>query len=79
MITLDDIKNSNYQLINILEAFPNIKQIVVDNEMAKKVKNGMVLDKFFDDELAFILDNNNELLALYKNIDNKSRPYKMFI
>ena len=76
--TLDDIKNGNYQILSILDAFPNIQKIKVDDEIAKKIRNGMVLDKLFDNNLAFIL-NNNQLLALYKNIDNKSRPYKMFV
>jgi len=77
--TLDDIKNNNYELISILDTFPNIPRITVDNKLAKMVSNGRVLDKLFNNDLAFILDNNNNLLALYKNIDNKSRPYKMFV
>ncbi len=77
--TLDDIKNKQYKLINILDAFPNIKRVKVDKEMIKKITNGMILDRFFDDDRAFILNDNNELLALYENVDNKSRPYKMFI
>ena len=39
----------------------------------------MILDNFFNAEMAFIIDSNDNLLALYKNIDNKSRPYKMFV
>ena len=77
--TLSDIENNNYKLISITEAFPNISTVTVDINMAKKVKNGVVLDKFFDDELAFVIDDDDNLLALYENIDNKSRPYKMFI
>lgn len=77
--TLDDIKNNNYQIISILDAFPNIPRIKVDKETKKKVSNGMALDKIFDSDLAFIIDNDNNLLALYKSIDNKSRPYKMFV
>ena len=77
--TLEDISNKNYKLIGIMEAFPNIKRITVDNDLAFKVKNGVILDKFFDDDMVFITDKDNNLLALYKNINNKSRPYKMFI
>ena len=77
--TLDDIKNDNYQIISLLDAFSIIPRIIVNEKMAKKVSNGMELDKFFDSELAFIMDNDNNLLALYKNIDSKSRPYKMFV
>ncbi len=77
--TLDDINNGNYELINILEAFPNIERINVNKDIAFKVRNGVILDKLFDSDMAFILDNDNNLLALYKNLDNKCRPYKMFI
>ena len=77
--TLDNILNDNYEIISILEAFPNVPKIKIDGDMLKNIKNGMVLEKFFDSEMAFILDSENNLLALYKNIDNKSRPYKMFV
>ena len=77
--SLDDIQNNNYKLLSITEAFPDIARVTVDNEMAFKVRNGVILDKFFDEDIAFILDNDNNILALYKNDNNKSRPYKMFI
>ena len=76
--TLDDIKNGNYQVINILAAFPGIPKISVDKETAKKVANGMIFDDLFKEKMAFIIYDNN-LLALYKNIDNKNRPYKVFV
>ena len=77
--SIDDIKNNNYQLTSIVDAFPNISTVTVDKEIAFKVRNGVILDKFFETDMAFILDESNILLALYKNEDNKSKPYKMFI
>lgn len=77
--SIDDIKNNNYQLTDIVDAFPNISTVAVDKELAFKVRNGVILDKFFESDMAFILDESNNLLALYKNEDNKSKPYKMFI
>jgi tRNA pseudouridine55 synthase len=77
--TLEEIYNNNFSLINIIEAFPNIPTIKVDRNTANKINNGVILDKFFNNELAFIIDENENLIALYKNVDNKSRPYKMFI
>ena len=77
--SLDDITNGNYKFISITDMFSDIPCISVNSEIAFKIKNGVVLDKFFDNEMAFIVNDKNELLALYKNIDNKSRPYKMFI
>ena len=77
--SLDDITNGNYKFISITDMFSDIPCISVNSEIAFKIKNGVILDKFFDKEMAFIVNDKNELLALYKNIDNKSRPYKMFI
>lgn len=77
--TIDDIMEGNYKLINIVEAFPDIPLVKVNDDILKKIKNGVILDKFIDNDMAFITDENDILVALYKNIDNKSRPYKMFI
>ena len=75
--TLDDIGSNNYKLISITDMFSEIQVVKVDNKLAFKVKNGVILDKFFDSEMAFIVDKDNNLLALYKNSDNKSRLFKM--
>ena len=37
------------------------------------------MEKLFDGDMAFIFDTDGNLLALYKNVDNKSRAYKMFV
>ena len=77
--TLDDIEKDNYELVDIRSAFSQIKSVTVDDELTLKIRNGVILDKFFDDEMAFVVDKDNNLLALYRNDKNKSRPYKMFI
>ena len=77
--SLDDIRNGNFKLISILDAIPNIKRIVVSDDMAFKIRNGVVLEPFFDDEMAVILDKEENLIAIYRNIDNKARVYKMFV
>lgn len=75
---IDEIKNNKYQLLDIYLAFPKIPKIKVNDNVAFKVKNGVILDRFFDGDMAFILDKENNLLAIYKNINNKARVYKMF-
>ena len=77
--SLDDIKNGNFKLISILDAIPNLERIVVDDDMAFKIRNGVVLEPFFDNEMAVILDKEENLIAIYRNIDNKARVYKMFV
>ena len=76
---VDDIINDKYKLISITEAFPNIKTIKVSDDMAFKVKNGVILDKLFDDDMAFITDKDDNLIALYRNEGNICRAYKMFL
>ena len=77
--SLDDIKNGNFKLISILDAIPNLERIVVDDDMAFKIRNGVVLEPFFNDDMAVILDKEENLIAIYENIDNKARVYKMFV
>ena len=77
--SLDDIKHGNYKFISITDAFPNIPIIKVEDDLAFKIKNGVILDKFFDDDMAFICDKEDNLLALYKLDNKKCRAYKMFV
>ena len=76
---ITDILNDKYKLLTISDAFPNIKVIKVNDVMAFKIKNGVILDKFFDDDMAFITDNNANLIALYRRDGDKCRAYKMFL
>ena len=76
--SIDDIKQGNYKLVSIMDAFPHLQRIIVDDNMAFKIKNGVIVDSFFDGDKAFILDNNKNLIAIYENIDGKARVYKMF-
>ena len=77
--SIEDIKNGNFELIEIIDALPNIQRIVVDDDLLFKLKNGVIVDSFFDGDKALILDKNKNLIAIYKNIDNKARVYKMFV
>ena len=76
--TLEDIQKDNYKLLTIKEAFPNIKITKIDDKKLRQVKNGMVLDKFFEEELSLLVDKDGKEIAIYKNIENnKAKPYKM--
>ena len=77
--SIDDIKNGNFELISILEAINNIQKIKVDDKLAFKIRNGVIVDSFFKGDKAFILDKDDNLIAIYENIDSKSRVYKMFV
>lgn len=76
--SIDDIKNGNFKLISIIDSLPNIKKVIVDDDIAFKVKNGVVMEPFFEGDKAFILDKNENLLAIYQNIDKETKVFKMF-
>lgn len=76
--TIDDIKKGNYKVLSIRDALPNIRITNVDDKLLKKIKNGMIVDKFFDGGMSLILDKGDKEIAIYQNIEgNKARLYKM--
>lgn len=76
--TLEDIQKDNYKLLSIKEALSNIKITKIDDKTLKQVKNGMVLDKFFEEEISLLVDKDGREIAIYKDIGNgKVKPYKM--
>ena len=76
--TVKDIEENNYKLLSIKECLPNIKTTVIEEPLLTKVKNGMVLDKFFKENMSLLLDKEGKEIAIYiASGDNKVRPYKM--
>ena len=76
--SLKDIDEGKYELLEITDVI-DLPKVIVDEKLEKKIKNGMILEKFFEEEKVFILNNNHELLAIYHQIDNNMvKPWKMF-
>lgn len=75
--TLEDIKNNNYKIISIKEALNDFYTIKVDEKLKFKIINGAILDDIYDKEYVLFIDD--DVLALYKRVDNKLKPFKMFI
>ena len=73
--TLNDIKNGNYKLLNIKDVI-DIEKVVVSDNMLFKIKNGMILDKFFISDKALILDNRGNEIGIYKIYDKDSKKVK---
>lgn len=73
--TLNDIKNGNYKLLNIKDVI-DIEKVVASDNMLFKIKNGMILDKFFISDKALILDNNGNEIGIYKTYDKDSKKVK---
>ena len=77
--TISDIENGNYKVLDINDVV-DLPKVVVDSDMEKKIRNGQVLDKFFDEDKVMIVNSNDEVIAIYeKKDDNKVKPYRMFI
>lgn len=76
--TLKDIEENNYKLLSIKECLPNIKTTVLEEPLLTKVKNGMVLDNFFEENMSLLLDKDGKEIAIYiASENNKVKPYKM--
>ena len=76
--TLKDIEENNYKLLSIKECLPNLKTTIIEEPLLTKVKNGMVLDKFFKENMSLLLDKEGKEIAIYiASGDNKVKPYKM--
>lgn len=76
--TLDDINSGMYSMYELGEVI-DLPKIVVNKDIEKKIRNGQVLDKFFDDDMVYIVSEENKLLAIYQQYaNNKVKPYRMF-
>ena len=77
--TLEDIRDGMYSMYGVEEVL-ELPEVVVDRDMENKIRNGQVLEKFFDDDMVMIMNKDNQLLAIYKRTgDNKVKPYRMFL
>lgn len=75
--TVRDIESGNYKLLNIQDVV-DFPRVIVDGDMKKKVKNGQVMNSFFDGDKVLVCDDN-EVLAIYQKMDNGLvKPYRMF-
>lgn len=77
-ISIDEIDNG--KLLKIEDALINYDRIIVDDNISKKVLNGMVLELDTHADLVLVFNRNKELLAIYKRYQkdlSKMKPYKV--
>ena len=74
---LNDIKNNNYNIISIKEALKDYFTVKVDEKLKFKVINGQKLANIYNQEYVLFVDD--DVIALYKSVNNELKPYKMFI
>lgn len=76
--SLNDINNDKFKIVSPMDIL-DIPKVIVDRNMEFRIRNGQVLKKFFDSDMAMILNEDKELLAIYKRLENDFvKPYKMF-
>lgn len=75
--TLEQIENNNYKIIELENILKDYYTVLMDEKLEFKVKNGIVLNNIYNEE--YVLFKSNNILALYKNEDDKLKPFKMFL
>jgi tRNA pseudouridine55 synthase len=79
--TIEDIESGNYKLISIEEALTNIETITINEDLYNQVKNGSIIDKTFNNDIA-CLKYNDKIIAIYQTYHKDkalAKPFKMFI
>lgn len=79
--TIEDVLNDKYKIYSISDSL-NIKKVIVSDDMAFKIKNGVWIDKYTEeDKVLFTLEDGTEL-AIYERSckDNRiiMKPWKVF-
>ena len=75
--TIEQIENNEYEIIKLDSVLRDYYTVDMDQELEFKVKNGVVLNNIYNQE--YVLFKSNTILALYKNENNKLKPFKMFL
>lgn len=78
--SLSDIKNGNYQLIDIGTYFSDMYKVVVNDDLKKDVLNGKLLDNVYNCDKILFVDKDGNVLAIYsiyEKDNSKIKPYKM--
>ena len=75
------IEKNNYKMISIADCLNQYKNIIADDFLIHKIKNGALLQNRYDEDIVVFKDNNNDILAIYKTYDKdttKIKPWKIF-
>lgn len=79
--SIKDIDENKFNLISINEVLGEFKRVKVDSDLEFKIKNGSIISNEWNENELLFLDNNDNILALYKTYDKDStklKPWKMF-
>ncbi len=74
--TLKDIEEDNYALLPINYILNDYYEVKMDEKLYFKIKNGVSIDNIYGNDI-IKFTYNNEVIALYKNVNNKLKCYIM--
>lgn len=78
---IDSIENNHYKIISIADCLDNFKNVIADEFLINKIKNGAILQNRYNEDTIVFKDSNNYCLAIYKTYDKdvtKIKPWKIF-
>ena len=75
---IEEVKNNNYTLHTIEEVL-DYQVIKVDEELSKKIANGVKIDNIYNVKDKVIFKYNNKVLGIYERDNNYLRVWKNFI
>ena len=73
--TLEDIKNNNFKILGINDLF-NYPVIDIDDNLFKKIDNGVRIENTFNIEDKVMFRYNNKIICIYEKEDNYLKMYK---
>lgn len=70
--------DDDYNIITLDEILKDYYTVIVDNDLEKKVSNGVRIENIYNQEYV-LFKTKDKIIGLYKNDDNILKTYKMFI
>ena len=78
---LENIENDDYNIIELNKDLFNYKKIIVKGNLKEKIQNGSLIQNTYKEDIILFIDENDNLIALYKKYDKDKtllKPWKMF-
>lgn len=69
--SLEELRNGKYSLLSVSKVLNFFPQVVVDDFLVSKIKNGCKLPKYFEEKRALLVDSKGNALAIYQEDPNR--------
>ena len=75
---ISDIESGSYKLLDIREVLDYKIVKIADENLLKKVTNGVILENIYNEEM-IMFEYDDKIIAIYKLNLGYLKPYKMFL